>query len=106
MAAPEEVAHVGESQRFECQVIGYPMPTITWYKDDIDITGNRRYNIEYDKDRGVMFLMIKEVTPADEGFYVCRAENEEGYATTSAYLVVKGRCSKLHTSSCSQISLN
>ncbi len=40
-------------------------------------------------------MMIKEVSPRDEGIYKCRAENSEGYATTTAFLVVKGRCSAI-----------
>ncbi len=35
--------------------------------------------------------MIKEVSPRDEGVYKCRAENSEGYATTTAFLVVRGK---------------
>ena len=45
----------------------------------------------FDPEQGTITLMMKNVTPADEGFYVCRAENTEGYATTSAHLVVKGK---------------
>ena len=86
----QEVAVVGETQRFECQVIGFPTPTITWYKDEVDITHNPRYNISFDEDLGIITLMIKGVSLADEGCYVCRAENTEGFATTTAYLVVRG----------------
>lgn len=87
----EEVdALLGETQRFECQVIGFPTPTIRWFKDEIDITHNMRYHIEYDKELGVITLVLRNVTLADEGLYQCRAENSEGFATTTAYLVVKG----------------
>ena len=88
---PEVAAVVGDTQRFECQVIGFPTPTITWYKDDMDITEDPRYNIQYHKERGHISLMIKNVSLADEGCYLCRAENCEGYAITNAYLVVRGR---------------
>jgi Immunoglobulin I-set domain len=87
----EEVdALIGETQRFECQVIGYPTPTIRWYKDEIDITNSVRYNIDYSRDDGVTTLIIRNVSLADEGLYQCRAENSEGVATTTAYLVVRG----------------
>jgi len=92
----EEVgATLGETQRFECQVIGFPTPTIRWYKDEVDITNNERYHVDYEQELGVITLVIRNVTLADEGLYQCRAENSEGYATTTAYLVVKG----LHSSS-------
>jgi len=88
----EEVgALLGETQRFECQVIGFPTPTISWYKDEINITNNLRYFIDSNKEQGTITLILRNVTLADEGLYQCRAENTEGYATTTAYLVVKSK---------------
>jgi len=87
----EEVgAALGETQRFECQVIGFPTPSIRWFKDEVDITDNERYHVDYEQELGVITLVIRNVTLTDEGLYQCRAENSEGYATTTAYLVVKG----------------
>ena len=91
MSLIPEVVHVGDTQRFECQVIGFPTPIVSWYKDEVDITHNPRYNIGFDPSRGVITLMIKNVKRSDEGCYQCRAENEEGYATTTAYLVVRSK---------------
>ena len=91
MTDSEEVAMVGATQHFECQVIGYPLPTVTWYKDDTEITRNPRYNITFDEDHGVITLVIRNVTAVDEGSYLCRAENSEGVASTASYLVVKGK---------------
>ena len=82
---------VGDTQRFECQVIGYPSPEVTWFKDDVDITKDPRYNIHLDQARGIIALTIQEVLPSDEGCYQCKAQNSEGYATTTAYLVVRGK---------------
>jgi len=94
----EEVgATLGETQRFECQVIGFPTPTIRWFKDEVDITNNERYHVDYEQEMGVITLVIRNVTLADEGLYQCRAENSEGYATTTAYLVVKGAHSSLYS---------
>lgn len=88
----EELGAVhGETQRFECQVVGFPTPTITWYKDETEISDNIRYQIDYNEEQGTIALIIRNVTLADEGLYQCKAENSEGYATTTAYLVVKGQ---------------
>ena len=53
----------------------------------MDITNNPRYNIGYDARHGTITLLLHNVTPADEGLYVCRADNSEGCAMTSANLV-------------------
>ena len=91
MADTEEVALLGATQHFECQVIGYPLPFVTWYKDDVEITHNPRYKITFEEDHGVIVLVIRNVTANDEGSYLCRAENSEGVASTASYLVVKGK---------------
>ena len=44
----------------------------------------------YDKTHGVMYLNIFNVNLSDEGCYKCHAQNCEGQATTTAFLVVKG----------------
>ncbi|ESO11830.1 hypothetical protein HELRODRAFT_142940, partial [Helobdella robusta] len=79
----------GDTQNFECKVIGYPIPTIKWYKDDMEIANDSRYEVDFDVNRGVVTLSIKNLTLADEGLYQCRAENSEGLASTMTYLAVK-----------------
>ena len=31
-AAVHRMASVGDTQHFECEVVGFPAPNITWYK--------------------------------------------------------------------------
>ena len=84
-------ASLGETQKFECKVIGYPIPKIKWYKDDLEISGDSRYDVDFDPNRGVVTLAIKNLTLADEGLYQCRAENSEGLASTMTYLAIKSK---------------
>lgn len=105
MSASDFVPQDGEggggcSQHFECQVIGYPTPTIRWFKDDVEITKSDRVQIGYDESTGIVTLAIKNLVPSDEGCYQCRAENSEGYATTTAYLVVTGESVMISTQRC------
>ncbi|CAD5121391.1 DgyrCDS9913 [Dimorphilus gyrociliatus] len=51
---------------------------------------NERYNIRHDEESGIVTLLVKNVSSHDEGCYTCRAENSEGVATTTAFLVVRG----------------
>ncbi|CAC5368034.1 unnamed protein product [Mytilus coruscus] len=87
---PEDtLASLGSSKRFECRVIGYPTPRITWLKDDMNITKSDRYKFDYSVD-GYVTMEIENVTYADVGSYQCLAVNSEGWASTTALLKVKG----------------
>ncbi|XP_071150199.1 uncharacterized protein [Mytilus edulis] len=87
---PEDtLASFGSSKRFECRVIGYPTPRITWLKDDMNITKSDRYKFEFSVD-GYVTMEIENVTYADVGSYQCLAVNSEGWASTTALLKVKG----------------
>nr|XP_022325334.1 titin-like isoform X5 [Crassostrea virginica] len=86
---PEKTrATLGGCQRFECRVIGYPRPTIQWFKDGRDITNDNRYEFDYSVD-GIITMVICNVTEKDQGVYSCRAENSEGWAATAAFLNVR-----------------
>ncbi|XP_041062394.1 basement membrane-specific heparan sulfate proteoglycan core protein isoform X1 [Carcharodon carcharias] len=67
-AQPRPVS-VTEGQMLEirCQVTGQPEPMITWYKADGYLTANHQVE-------GPV-LRILQVTRADDGDYICRAEN-------------------------------
>lgn len=82
-------ASFGGCKRFECRVIGYPRPSITWWKDGRDITTDNRYEFDYSVD-GIITMIIEKVAQKDQGCYQCRAENSEGWAATAAYLHVRG----------------
>ncbi|XP_074662672.1 uncharacterized protein LOC141915151 [Tubulanus polymorphus] len=88
MAESQEV-HTGSFKKFECQVVAYPVPEISWYKDNIDITYDPRYKFAF--YNGVCSCLIEDITPRDQGLYKCEAVNSEGIAATSAYLLVRDR---------------
>lgn len=83
-------ALVGTNKKFECQVIGFPPPTIRWFKDNVEITHDPRYHFSHTHADGVVSMHIKVIKLSDAGLYQCRAENCEGYAITAAHLQVKG----------------
>lgn len=88
----EEVgAILGDTQRFECKVIGFPAPTIRWFKDGVEISTNPRYENEFNREHGTITLVIKDLTVEDEGLYQCKAENSEGSAVTMTYLAVRSK---------------
>ncbi|KAL3855244.1 hypothetical protein ACJMK2_014460 [Sinanodonta woodiana] len=81
---------VGGCKQFECKVIGFPRPSVRWYKDGVNITTDKRYKFDYTRE-GYVTLIIDNVTYKDQGAYQCQADNSEGRAYTSAYLLVRGK---------------
>lgn len=87
---PYEEAEAGSSVIFECQWKAFPRPMIKWYKDDEEITdGDSRYQFG-EGEKGITTLVIVEAKKGDEGAFRCKAENQEGVASTTGYLTVIG----------------
>eukprot|EP00918_Siedleckia_nematoides_P051351 GHVU01112444.1.p1 GENE.GHVU01112444.1~~GHVU01112444.1.p1 ORF type:complete len:373 (+),score=52.00 GHVU01112444.1:95-1213(+) len=84
-----EEAESGSTVTFECQFRAFPKPAIKWYKDDEEITEDDSYVVE-EGENGVVRLVLEHVYKADEGAYKCKAENQEGVASTTGYLSVTG----------------
>ncbi|XP_025602051.2 titin homolog isoform X2 [Athalia rosae] len=57
----------------ECRVRGQPLPTISWFKDNQPLLGER-YR-QSDLSDGVCRLQISSPNASDSGEYTCRAEN-------------------------------
>lgn len=71
---------------FECHVTGIPSPTISWYKDDINIDSSPEYVIT--KINGTCCLKIRKIGRHHGARYTCRAVNPGGEMASSARLNV------------------
>ncbi|KAK0423255.1 hypothetical protein QR680_008049 [Steinernema hermaphroditum] len=69
------------------KVTGYPLPDITWYKDDQLLSEDERHTFYADED-GFFAMTIDPVQVEDTGRYTCMATNEYGQASTSAFFRV------------------
>lgn len=63
----------GSDLTLQCQVRGYPVPVITWRKDDVKMNSNNRV---LTKEGGELFL--KGLAQMDNGVYSCEASNDFG----------------------------
>ncbi|XP_076170517.1 uncharacterized protein LOC143148247 isoform X3 [Ptiloglossa arizonensis] len=77
----------GSSHRMDCIVEGNPLPTVQWYKNDINIDNSPDYVITYNNGEAV--LKFDEVFLEDKATYTCKAANRLGQASTSASLNVE-----------------
>jgi hypothetical protein len=71
----------------QCEVKGYPMPTVTWItKDNI----NSKYTEMMTRD-GMHYLNIAKVQDSHEGKFICEAKNKLGTARKELVLNVQGK---------------
>lgn len=63
----------GFNLTLRCRMRGYPVPTITWYKDEKQLNANDRISTNPDGE-----LFIKGLGVSDNGIYTCEASNDVG----------------------------
>ncbi|XP_012936768.1 uncharacterized protein LOC101859779, partial [Aplysia californica] len=76
----------GSPQAFECHVLGLPSPTVSWFKDEINIDNSPEFIIT--KINGACCLKIRQAKRHHAARYTCRALNPGGEASSSARLTV------------------
>lgn len=67
---------------------GTPAPSISWYKDGLEIFSGRRHRII--TENGSSTLIIHQTALSDEGEIKCTATNRVGHAVTKATLRTEG----------------
>ncbi|XP_011705984.1 PREDICTED: uncharacterized protein LOC105461199 isoform X2 [Wasmannia auropunctata] len=80
-------AREGCSHNLECTVKGNPLPTVQWYKNDSNIDNSPDYIITFNNGEAV--LKFDEVFLEDKALYTCKATNQWGQSSTTAFLDVK-----------------
>lgn len=88
LPSTEEVEE-GSTVSFGCKVVGFPNPTVTWYKDDDVIKPEARAKVDADES-GLHSIKIADISKCDAGIYKIRASNLEGSSTSMLYIAVKG----------------
>ncbi|CAG5126021.1 unnamed protein product [Candidula unifasciata] len=83
----ELVVLEGSNITLVCFVVGKPTPTVTWFKEEIEITQSTRYISTYENGRCT--LTINNVTFEEEAEFICTATNEAGVATTYVDIFVQ-----------------
>lgn len=70
----------------KCGVTGSPKPSLSWLKNGIVLTSNRKTRITH--YNGETELTVPSISSSDGGIYQCFAENEVGSIQTSANVIV------------------
>ena len=65
------VPSIGEEHRVYCSARGSPLPTVTWYKNDVSVSVINKVTA----DEFTSELVIGQFQPADQAIYKCVARN-------------------------------
>lgn len=77
----------GAPVRLDCVVFGRPIPTLTWYKNGIQIADDKNHKLLINEE-GVHSLFIPSAGRADADTYSCVARNKAGEASFSLDLKI------------------
>ena len=81
----------GDTAFFRCSSTGEPVPTISWYFNDVpvDVTNTVKYEV-VSTSPGQSAIRINNVQSSDVGTYTCNATNVVDTATSCGILTVNG----------------
>lgn len=69
----EEEPISGSNLTLQCRARGYPVPVVTWYKDQIKLNKTEHVSVFSDGK-----LSIEKLASGDGGVYTCKALNNMG----------------------------
>ena len=94
-----EIRNQNENITFLCQAVGEPVPNISWYFNDINVSDNNNKYMIMSRSLNITTtentLTVYNVTSSDVGTYTCNYSNIIGSTTRSGILTVT---SKFYTS--------
>uniref|UniRef100_A0A669QKL3 Obscurin n=1 Tax=Phasianus colchicus TaxID=9054 RepID=A0A669QKL3_PHACC len=80
------IVSVGKDATLSCQIIGNPIPVVSWEKDKLPIQSGGRFKTTEDGD--LYQLTIYDLSLEDSGQYICRAKNTIGEAFAAVSIKV------------------
>ncbi|XP_066483112.1 obscurin isoform X11 [Tiliqua scincoides] len=80
------VVSMGKDATLSCQIIGNPIPLVSWEKDKLPIQTGKRFKMVEDGD--LYRLTIYDLSLEDSGQYICRAKNTIGEAFAAVVIKV------------------
>lgn len=82
------VDSVGKTVSLEARVSGSQPLSVTWFKDNTEISASNKYDISFKNN--VAVLGVHDSTTSDGGVYTCEASNEAGKVSCQVSLTISG----------------
>lgn len=79
---------VGSDISMKCVLSGSLPMTLSWIKDDQELTEDEHVKMSYDSKSAMLYL--KNARLSHGGKYVCQAQNKAGTQRCAAVLIVTG----------------
>ena len=73
----------------ECNAVGTPTPTISWFKDSVPLPSSSYPRTSIAPNNSII---VTSVMMIDEGVYVCQASNTGGTESATVTLNVNSKC--------------
>lgn len=83
-----KLAVYGSVVVLECKVAGSPEIAIKWYKNNIEISPNNKYQMTFSDSDAT--LQISNCSLEESGDYICVASSDAGSDKCSCLVTVKG----------------
>ena len=80
-------AYEGQAAKFTCRVISLAPPTVTWYRDNMELRQSVKYMRRYAGDDYT--FIINRCKMSDRGEYMIRAESHYGFREEPVFLNVQ-----------------
>ena len=76
-----------------CEATGVPIPHISWYFNNTKLEASRKYimSVLIKPNRISNTLFILNLSPFDEGSYICQAKNTAGSISSTGMVAVHGK---------------
>lgn len=79
----------GSTLNLECEVVGFPEPTVLWKKDNFPIKSSAEcVIIAHENSHSILIYRPQK---KHSGQYTCEAQNSAGHKLTTAYVNVVGK---------------
>jgi len=84
-----KIARANASTELNCLVRGIPIPTVVWFRGDIEIIPDNTHSITFIPETGESKLIISKATEVDQNTYTVKATNKYGRAQCRANVIIR-----------------